>query len=39
MAQDKPSYRKPSLQRRQPLSSTTASATKSISQKIFKVPD
>ena len=34
---NKPTYRKPALQRQQALSTVTAT-TKSISQKIFKVP-
>jgi len=37
MRMSKPTYRKPSLQRQQTLATVTAS-TKSISQKIFKVP-
>jgi hypothetical protein len=36
---DKPTYRKPALRRQQALSGATASTTKSISQKLFKVPD
>lgn len=39
MTQSKTTYRKPALQRQQPLSKVTADSTKSISSKIFKPVD